>query len=841
MRQRRFSLPFRSCLFWLALLSGVAAPLSFAAALTITMITPPFGPLGIFVPPDGALCAGNLICIGTSGGGSTVSGTWLASPSGSEFTTGANWTSSPNAPNWSSGVATFGSSTTTAITIDNAGTYVDLDSFAFAPGAPAYSFTVATGTTLDLDHGIGDNSGNPPNFTVPTGAAINLYSGLSSAGASTFQVNGGSLTIGCTNGQPDAGSISAKIVNNGGAVLIGCAGSSGNAVITTTNSTANTANETILVGGAGSHIQFVNGPGGITELAGSIGSIAGEGTFLIGGISVGYNNLDTTVTGTIANAGTYSGGYWTSQGSLTKVGTGTLILDGVNTYTFGTYVTAGTLVIGDASHSNAFLTGDASIGNGATLMGYGTIGGPLSNSGVLQPAAAGAALRVNGNYSQLANGKLVIAVTPTAAATLAVGGSAALAGTVQFVYAPGTYSAKSYPILTASNGVSGTFDTVQGTSPSSDLTQSVNYGTNEVDLVLAAPAKVAAPVNSTILSNAAAVGTGNASAALDLVFAHLDAGLVGDPGDTIETALSGTAPVKLASNDFVQSAQMSDAMQGIPAAMKRYGGWFRGIGSFNSAHSQGAAPGYHGRSGGFLGGIDRAITPDVTLGIAAGYSHTDFAESDGTSGAIDTPRLLGYGLYHIDGFAIEATLGLAYDRITTARPVPALGANAAEGHNGFEKSAALQAAYPLAAGDFTIVPRAGAQYVRLDENKFAESGADGFDLASGGNSSQSLQPGIGASVLTALVTDDDTRITPEIKVAYARELLGTSRNLVLTTASGSAMNAAAVTPAHNILTLGPRVTAHLTGDLEFVADYTLSLGLGKSVGHTIFAGARKSF
>jgi hypothetical protein len=55
------------------------------------------------------------------------------------------------------------------------------------------------------------------------------------------------------------------------------------------------------------------------------------------------------------------------------------------------------------------------------------------------------------------------------------------------------------------------------------------------------------------------------------------------------------------------------------------------------------------------------------------------------------------------------------------------------------------------------------------------------------------------------------------------------------------MNAAAVTPAHNILTLGPRVTARLTGDLELVADYTLSLGLGKSVGHTIFAGARKSF
>jgi autotransporter-associated beta strand protein len=598
--------------------------------------------------------------------------------------------------------------------------------------------------------------------------------------------------------------------------------------------------QTTVYQDAGHQVRFINGADGITDLSsgGTVGSIEGAGTFLIGNsVAVGSNNLDTTVTGIIAERGIYN--LW--PGVFEKIGTGTLTLDGVNTYTGWTTVSAGTLVIGDSGHSSAFVPGSVEIDAGGTLMGYGSIGGNLANSGILQPAAAGAALRVNGNYGQNAGGKLVIAVTPTAAATLAVGGSAALAGTVQFVYAPGTYGTKNYPIVTAANGVTGTFATVEGNSPSSDLTQSVNYGTNEVDLVLAAPAKIAAPVNSTILSNAASIGTGNASAALDLVFAHLDAGLVGDPGDTIETALSGAAPVKLASNDFVQSAQLSDAMQGIPAAMKRYGGWFRGIGSFNSAHSQGAAPGYHGRSGGFLGGIDRAITSDITLGIAAGYSHTDFAESDGTSGAIDTPRLLGYGLYHLGGVAIEATLGFAYDRISAARPVPALGVNALEGHNGFEKSAALQAAYPLAAGEFTIVPRAGAQYVRLDENKFAESGAGGFDLSSAGSMSQSLQPGIGASVLTSQATDDDIKIAPEIKAMYARELLGTSRNLVLTTASGSAMNAIAVTPAHNILTLGPRVTARLAGDLELVADYTLSLGLGKSVGHTIFAGARKSF
>ncbi len=50
-------------------------------------------------------------------------------------------------------------------------------------------------------------------------------------------------------------------------------------------------------------------------------------------LSVGSNNLSTTVSGMISGTG----------GSLNKVGTGTLTLSGTNTYTGGTTITAGTL------------------------------------------------------------------------------------------------------------------------------------------------------------------------------------------------------------------------------------------------------------------------------------------------------------------------------------------------------------------------------------------------------------------------------------------------------------------------------------------------------------------
>jgi outer membrane autotransporter protein len=343
-----------------------------------------------------------------------------------------------------------------------------------------------------------------------------------------------------------------------------------------------------------------------------------------------------------------------------------------------------------------------------------------------------------------------------------------------------------------------------------------------------------------VIPAAPSVETADTQMASDTVFQHLDAALSGEGVDEIDTAVAAATPIKLALNDS-QVAQLSDANLNVAAALKRYGGWFRALGAFQSAHSQGPAPGYSGRSGGFLAGIDRSITSDLTLGIAGGYSHTDLSQSDGTSGTIETPRLLGYGLYRVGQLAFEATFGIGYDRISTARPVAALGASAVEGHNGFEKSAALQAAYPLAVADYTVVPRAGVQYTRLDETKFSESGAGGFDLASGGDTTESLQPSIGASVFKSITTETGVKITPELTARYARELLGTSRNLVLTSAAGAAVNAIGVSAAHNTVIVGSALTVRLDDALEFTGDYQLTLGLGKSTGHTVIAGARATF
>ncbi|MDG9697687.1 autotransporter-associated beta strand repeat-containing protein, partial [Streptomyces sp. DH17] len=85
------------------------------------------------------------------------------------------------------------------------------------------------------------------------------------------------------------------------------------------------------------------------------GSIEGNGTYSLGGgntLVVGGNNLSTEVSGVIGDFDPCGCGP-AGPGSLEKVGSGTLILSGTNTYTGTTTVNGGILrVDGDISQSS---------------------------------------------------------------------------------------------------------------------------------------------------------------------------------------------------------------------------------------------------------------------------------------------------------------------------------------------------------------------------------------------------------------------------------------------------------------------------------------------------------
>ena len=96
----------------------------------------------------------------------------------------------------------------------------------------------------------------------------------------------------------------------------------------------------------------------------TIGSIEGSGAVFLGAnnLTVG-NKLSTTFSGVMQDGGIGSGG----GGSLTKVGKGKLTFTTANTYTGGTTITKGTLVVKNQTGS--------STGSGAVQVNVGTLGG----------------------------------------------------------------------------------------------------------------------------------------------------------------------------------------------------------------------------------------------------------------------------------------------------------------------------------------------------------------------------------------------------------------------------------------------------------------------------------
>ncbi|WP_198139636.1 autotransporter outer membrane beta-barrel domain-containing protein [Ralstonia sp. A12] len=150
----------------------------------------------------------------------------------------------------------------------------------------------------------------------------------------------------------------------------------------------------------------------------ALGGTAGGVTFnggtlqLTGNLNVAATRAIsiTSAGGTIDTQGftsTVSQGM-TGAGALTKAGSGTLVLTADNTYQGGTTIAAGTLAVGDATHTTAALSGggNVQIAANASLGGYGSVSGAVTNNGTVAVADALAAFANTGSGSLTINGAL---------------------------------------------------------------------------------------------------------------------------------------------------------------------------------------------------------------------------------------------------------------------------------------------------------------------------------------------------------------------------------------------------------------------------------------------------
>jgi fibronectin-binding autotransporter adhesin len=195
---------------------------------------------------------------------------------------------------------------------------------------------------------------------------------------------------------PIAGSASTDLVKTGTGVLqLNATNTYAGNTIVTDGTLRITANENLGANPASPTANNILLNGGTLEVAGS----AAVTLHANRGIMLGTANGAVQITNTNPAGVTY-GGILAGPGELTKGGSGLLALTGANTYSGGTKVAAGTLLVNNLTGSGTG-SGSVDVQSGATLGGAGTIAGAVTvrSGGALAPGASPGTLTVNNNVT----------------------------------------------------------------------------------------------------------------------------------------------------------------------------------------------------------------------------------------------------------------------------------------------------------------------------------------------------------------------------------------------------------------------------------------------------------
>jgi autotransporter-associated beta strand protein len=780
-----------------------------------------------------------------------ANGTWVGTVNG-DLNNAANWSPNTAVPD---GDMTFGVSNqhTIIFTQGNSGSNFSFDSIAVT--SDAYTFN-ANGHNISIDGaGLSAQSGASLTFTNTN---IMSFNNSSSAGNANLVNNAGAALF--FEEFAAVGGATATITNHGNLEFVSFS-SAESASITSDGAGASIAIEDDATGGNAKINLIHSGSLNISNINGTsttIGSLAGDatGVAFLGNktLVVGGNNLSTVFAGVIADDGA------TDPGSLTKAVNGTLTLTGVNnTYLGATTVTGGTLIVDGSIASSS----GVSVTTGGTLGGTGFVPGTVISGGTLAPGDGQGSgpgnfgqLKVQGNLTFTTPSTYLVQVSPTAAASTSVTGTAILGGaTVAANFAPGSYVAKQYTILTAGSR-NGTFGSIVTSNLSGLFQTTLSYDATDVFLNLSGSGKfLTSNVNQANVGNGI-INSFTQTGSIPAAFALLSpTGLSQVSG---ETAVGTQQATFSAMNQFMgvlldptvgalSGARASDAFASMArkapaeAFESRWGVWGAGFGGSQNT-SGNAVVGSNNTASNIFGtavGADYRFSPNTIAGFALAGGGTHFTVDNGGSGNSDLFQAGAYVRHTQGAVFLAAALAYGWQDVTTNRTVTAFGIDSLRAD--FKTNALsgrLEGGYKVATGIGDITPYAAGQFTTYRLPSYAEQtafGANTFALNYNGKDVTATRTELGLRGETAVPLTDATLMLRG-RLAWAHDF-NTDRNIQATFQSlpGSAFVVNGATPAADtaLTTLSAETlwrngwSASITGDAQ-LSDSTHSYS-GKGV------------
>jgi len=492
------------------------------------------------------------------------------------------------------------------------------------------------------------------------------------------------------------------------------------------------------------------------------GAIAGSGTVVQNGNgNLTLSGINTYSGGTVINAGTLTGdtnslqgnmvdhgslvfdqvsdgiyaGVLSGAGSFTKSGAGTLILNGQNSFSGSTSITAGTLEVGDASTPGASLGGQVQVGSAGTLRGHGTINGNVVNDGVVRPGGSVGTLTINGNFTQSSTGQLAIDTAPDGTGSrLVVNGAVSLAGSALFILPSSTWQANTnYQVLTASGPVSGQFASV--TSNFAFVTPTLQYSANGISLALARNNVSFPTVADTPNAKAVAAATESLGAGQPLydTVMTLDTTTATKAFEQLQGEIHASTRTAILENDRYVRDAIGAHLTGVSNNADSHSAsndagvtaWTSAWGHWGSHDSNGNAAQLDSNGSGVVVGADLAVAGDNRLGAVLGSGQGTARSATPYASAHHLDTYAGiYGDTQLGAVRLQGGAVYGWQKINTSRTLGFGNVNGAADsrYNANTTQAFADASYAFLVGRSTLAPFVNVAYDRISTDDIRENG-----------------------------------------------------------------------------------------------------------------------
>ncbi|MEP9356777.1 autotransporter domain-containing protein [Xanthobacter sp. KR7-65] len=471
------------------------------------------------------------------------------------------------------------------------------------------------------------------------------------------------------------------------------------------------------------------------------------------------------------------------------------------------------LVLNGASLANASLSLSGTVLVPAALYGWGTVGSlAVSGNAFVAPEAADSAfgtLTVVGNAS--IGGTYRVDVDADGQSDLiAVGGATTIANGAAVSMDGELAWGRRYTILTSDGGISGSFATLDVSTPIDYLfiEPTLSQDTTSIYLSLerngvAFASYAATPNQRSVAGALERIGAGSQaySSALysafvtqtdgakpTLALSQLSGGIFATlPGQmTTENMLVNDlilgrlrqasyagatgAQVALGSGGPALSyadgkGSSANAFKGLkaPSAGPVWTGWAQGYGQWLSSSGNGNAVAADTNVGGVLIGADVAFANSV-LGVAAGYSSSS-TSADTASADTETWRIAAYGGTSFDALKLRAGGTYGWSSIDTSRFVALTGESPKASYDGTAGNLFAEAGYTFAFGAVALEPFAAVGWTKVDLGSFVESNAPVAGLVSSGTAFDTTYSTLGLRVATSFTAAGAT-VTPHASAGW---------------------------------------------------------------------------